>query len=82
MIKKYIDVICLNKKSGIIKPLYLIWDNEKKIPILKIKDIRPNVTLKTGEMGLRYTCIFDSNREKHLYYDRGKWYVEMYDSVL
>ena len=82
MIKKYIDVVCLNDKNGTLKPLYIIWDDKKKIPILKVKDICPKVMLKTNETGLQYTCIFDSNREKHLYLDRGRWYVELYDNML
>ena len=31
MIRKYVDVICLNDKGGNIKPLFLIWDDVKKI---------------------------------------------------
>ena len=29
MIRKYVDVICLNDKGGNIKPLFLIWDEKK-----------------------------------------------------
>lgn len=76
MIKKFVDVICLNDKSGNIKPLYLIWDDDKKIPILKIKQMQPCVTLKVGLSGMCYTCVFEANRIRHLYYDKGKWFVE------
>ena len=82
MKRKYVDVICLNDQAGNIKPLYLIWDNERKIPILKVKEICPRASLKVGGSGLRYTCLFDANRIRHLYYDRGKWYVELNDNVL
>ncbi len=81
MKRKYVDVICLNDQAGNIKPLYLIWNNDRKIPILKVKEICPRASLKVGGSGLRYTCLFDANRIRHLYYDRGKWYVEMYDHV-
>ena len=77
MVRKYIDVICLNDKGGNLKPLYIIWDDIKKIPILKVKEIRPRASLKVGGSGLRYTCIFEKNKVRHLYYDRGKWFVEM-----
>ena len=33
MVRKYIDVICLNDKGGNLKPLYIIWDDYKRIPI-------------------------------------------------
>lgn len=82
MRKKFVDVICLNDQAGNLKPLFLIWDNLYKIPIIKIKEICPRASLKVGGSGLRYTCVFESNRVRHLYYDRGKWYVEMQDHMI
>lgn len=82
MKKKYVDVICLNDQAGNIKPLYLIWDDNFKIPIIKVKEICPRASLKVGGSGLRYTCLFAANKVRHLYYDRGKWYVEMQDHML
>ncbi len=78
MKRKYVDVICLNDHEGNITPLFLIWDDNKKIPVTKVRDIAPRQALKSGGMGLRFTCIFGNNLEKHLYYDRGKWFVEAY----
>ncbi len=80
MVRKYIDVICLNDKGGNLKPLYIIWDDYKRIPILRVKEIKPKASLKAGGSGLRYTCIFKTNKIRHLYYDRGKWYVEMFSA--
>jgi len=77
MIRRYVDVICLNDRAGNIKPLYLYWEQNKKIPIIKIQSICPKATLKQGGTGYRYTCQFANNQVRHLYYDRGKWYVEM-----
>ena len=82
MRKKFVDVICLNDQAGNLKPLFLIWDNLYKIPILKVKEICPRASLKVGGSGLRYTCVFEANRIRHLYYDRGKWYVEMQEHML
>ena len=82
MIRKYVYVICLNDKGGNIRPLYLIWNDDQKIPIKKIKEICPRASLKVGGSGYRYTCVFEPNRIRHLYYDRGKWYVEMNDHVI
>lgn len=82
MIRKYVDVICLNDKAGNLKPLFLIWDDVKKIPILKVKEICPRASLKVGGSGLRYTCVFESNKVRHLYLDRGKWFVEVNDHVI
>lgn len=82
MRKKFIDVICLNDQAGNLKPLFIIWDDLYKIPVLKVKEVCPRASLKVGGSGLRYTCVFESNRVRHLYYDRGKWYVEMQDHML
>lgn len=82
MCKKYIDVICLNDQTGTLKPLYIIWDNTYKIPILKVKEICQRASLKTSGSGLRYTCLFENNKIRHLFYDRGKWYVELKERML
>lgn len=82
MIKKFVDVICLNDQAGNIKPLYLIWDNSIKIPIIKVKEVCPRASLKVGGSGLRYTCLFESNKVRHLYYDRGRWYVELIEHMV
>ena len=76
MIRKYVDVICLNDKAGNMHPLFLLWDGYRKIPIVKVKQICPKAALKQGGSGLRYTCVFEQDKIRHLYYDRGKWYVE------
>jgi len=82
MRKKFVDVICLNDQAGNLKPLYLIWDNAIKIPIVKVKEICPRASLKVGGSGLRYTCVFEPNKVRHLYLDRGKWYVEVQDHMI
>lgn len=73
---RYVDVICHFNKEGIIKPLYLIWDQNQKIPITRVTEVCPRSSLQAGYTGLRYTCVFDANRIRHLFYDRGRWYVE------
>ena len=77
MRRKYVDVICLIEQTGNIKPLYLIWDKAKKIPIVKIKEICPKAFVDVGGSGLRYTCVFGPDIVRHLYLDRNKWYVEI-----
>lgn len=82
MRRKYVDVICLNDQAGNVKPLYLIWNDLRKIPIIKVKEICPRASLKVGGSGLRYTCLFESNQVRHLYLDRGRWFVEVNDNIL
>lgn len=82
MARRYVDVICLNDRTGNLKPLYLVWSGNVKMPILRVKEVCPRSALKQGGSGFRYTCLFDRNRTGHLYYDRGKWYVETVESVI
>lgn len=77
MIRKYISVICLNNTNGDLTPLYVIWDGYRKIPVVKVKEVHPSVTVGQGDTGLTYTCLFENNRIRHLYYDRGRWFVKM-----
>ena len=81
MTRKYVDVVCLNDKKGNMKPLFLIWNEDRKYPVIRVKEICPRSSLKTGGSGLRYTCVFAPNRTRHLFYDRGKWYVEMNEHI-
>ena len=82
MIRKYVDVICLNDKSGNVKPLCIIWDGKKKYEITRVKEVCRRSSLKQGGTGTRFTCLFKSNQIRHLNYDRGKWFVEMYDNIV
>lgn len=82
MKRKYIDVICLNDQLGNIKPLFIIWDNQRKIPIIKVTDVCQRASLKAGGSGLRYTCVFENKLIRHLFYDRGKWFVEVNENLI
>ncbi|MDO4198198.1 MAG: hypothetical protein Q4D13_04320 [Erysipelotrichaceae bacterium] len=82
MVRKYIDVICLNDKRGVVKPLYIIWDENRKIPIVKIKEVCLRSNTRAGGTGVRYTCLFSNERIRHLYFDEGKWFVEQDDHMV
>lgn len=82
MNKKFVDVICLNEKNGLLKPLFLLWDDDQKIEIKDVKQISPCASIRSGQTGLMYTCLFDANKVRHLFYDRGKWFVEVNDHVI
>lgn len=76
--RRYVDVVCLNEKSGKVKPLYIVWDDGKKYPIDKIIQIIPAASLKSGGIGLRYTCQIGLNF-RYLFFCEGKWFVESFD---
>lgn len=82
MKKKFVDVVCLNDQLGNLKPLFIIWDNHEKIKILKILQVCQRASLKVGGSGIRYKCLLEYNRQKDLYYERGKWFLEIEDNML
>ncbi|HPX32478.1 MAG TPA: hypothetical protein PLT36_03140 [Erysipelotrichaceae bacterium] len=73
--KQFVDVICLNQKTGQIRPLYILWENGEKYPIDKITQIIPAASLKSGGMGLRFTCKI-GNSYRYLFLEEGKWFIE------
>lgn len=76
--KKFVDVVCLNEKSGQLKPLYVIWDDKVKYEIDRVIQIIPAASLKSGGMGLRYTCRF-GRTTRYLFYEEGRWFIEKPD---
>ncbi len=77
--KQFVDVICLYEKSGQIRPLYIVWDNKVKYQIDRVTQIIPAASLKSGGMGLRYTCRFGNNM-RYLFFEEGKWFIERPDA--
>ena len=73
--KMFVDVICLYEKSGQIKPLYILWNGNVRYQIDRITQIIPAASLKSGGMGLRYTCKFGQSM-RYLFFEEGKWFIE------
>ena len=73
--KQFVDVICIYNKAGQIKPLYIVWDNGMKYPIERVTQIIPAASLRSGGMGLRYTCKI-GRQERYLFLEEGKWFIE------
>ena len=74
--RKDIDVVAKMNSSGLVTPLYIIWENGKKYEIDKILDIRKKASLKGGGMGIRYTCQI-KNQERFIWLDGYVWFVEI-----
>ena len=71
----YVDVVCLCEKNGQVRPLYVVWDGNIKYQIDRITQIIPAASLKSGGMGLRYTCRFGTSM-RYLFFEEGKWFIE------
>lgn len=74
--RKNIDVVANMSKIGFITPLYIKWEDGRIFEIEKILDIRKKASLKGGGMGMRYTCLINS-QEKYIWLDDYIWFVEL-----
>lgn len=73
--KQFVNVICMYMKTGQIQPLYIVWDDGIKYPIDKVTQIIPAASLRSGGMGLRYTCKIGT-AQRYLFLEEGKWFIE------
>ncbi|MDD6466946.1 MAG: hypothetical protein PUF50_02055 [Erysipelotrichaceae bacterium] len=73
--KTWVDVLCIHYKNGHVKPLQILWNDNRRYTIDRITQVMPAASLKSGGIGLRYTCEIHS-QIRHLYLEEGKWFVE------
>ena len=78
-LKVYVSVIEVRYKDGRLRPLSVIWENEKRYKIDKVLDIRKAASLKAGGAGIRYK-IRVRDREAYLFLEEDingvKWFME------
>lgn len=76
--KKYVEVTAHHNGQGFVRPLILWWDDGRKYEIDRVLDVRRAASLKAGGIGIRYTCRI-LGKERYLYLDEDKWYVNVPD---
>ena len=74
--RKNISVVARMNESGLVTPLFLLWENGKVYEIDKVLDIRKKASTKGGGMGLRYLCRIGVH-ERFLWLDDYIWFVEV-----
>ena len=74
--KKYVDVGASFSSEGVLTPLWIIWENERRYDIDRILRMERAASRKAGGAGIRYTCMIRGQRV-HLYYEENyRWFVE------
>lgn len=73
--KVYIEVIAKYNQEGQVRPLKIVWEDGRVFEISRITDIRPAASLKSGGIGLRYSCIINT-KPVYLFLDDNKWFIE------
>ena len=74
--KTRVDVLCLHFKDGHIKPLEIVWDDGRRFSIDQILNIMPAASMKSGGVGMRYTCIIHSHKRYLFLEENHRWFVE------
>ena len=73
--KMFIDVLCMHSKTGDIQPVAVIWDNGAKYYIDKVERVVFRASLKSGGVGIRYTCRIQ-DQMRYLFLEGDKWFIE------
>ncbi|MEE1186420.1 MAG: hypothetical protein UHN02_03470 [Acutalibacteraceae bacterium] len=71
---RYIDVTARFYPDGVIVPICINWEDGNKFKIDRILDVRRAASLKSGGVGLRYTCTI-CGQIRNLYLDNNKWFI-------
>jgi hypothetical protein len=77
--KVYVDVSEVRLKDGRLFPISFVWEDGNRYDIDKIVDVRQAASLKTGDMGMRYTVRI-RNQNSYMFYEEddgaSKWFME------
>ncbi len=73
--KQYVSVTARFDEDGNLLPLKIHWNDGRSFEIDRVTDIRYVASLKTGGMGLRYTCRI-AGTEKYLFLEENRWFVD------
>lgn len=76
MSKIYVSVTAEFTSVGLLRPLWITWEDGRRFLIDRVLDYRRAASLKAGGVGLRYTCMICGS-EHYLYYEGDNlWFVE------
>lgn len=73
--KHYTNVKALFDTEGNIIPLSITYD-DKEFEIDRVTDVRPAASLKSGGVGIRYTCYIDG-KKSYLFLEESRWFAEL-----
>lgn len=75
MYKVYVEVVARFDTQGNLTPLSITWEDGRTFEIDRVLDVRRAASTKAGGVGLRFCCRI-LGKEKRLYYEDPRWYVE------
>jgi len=75
--KTFVKIIASFDEGGLITPLYIVFEN-CNYKIDKITQITQAASLKSGGMGLRYTCKING-QQRFLFLEDSQWFIDKLD---
>lgn len=73
--KHYVKVRADHEPDGRVRPLMYKTQEDERVCIDRVLDVRPAASLKTGGQGIRYTCRI-GDACVYLFNDQDLWFVE------
>ena len=73
--KAYVEVIADFSADGWMKPLRLIWEDDRKYDVDRILRVDRCASLKAGGAGIRYVCRIQGQPVELYYEENGFWFV-------
>jgi len=73
--KIYVDMTAVFDEMGNIMPVMFRFEDGNTYHIDKIIDVKKRAAMKTGGVGLRYTCRI-KNALKYIYLEENRWFIE------
>ena len=73
--KAYVEVIADFSADGRMKPLRLIWEDDRKYDVDRILRVDRCASLKAGGAGIRYVCRIQGQPVELYYEENGFWFV-------
>lgn len=74
--KKYVQVVATFTEDGKLLPLWVIWEDDRKFEVDRVKQCVRAASRKAGGVGWRYTCMIRGKEAVLCYEDNFKWFVE------
>lgn len=73
--KTYVTINLKVFPDGRKRPMSLVWKDGVTYEIDRLLHITPAASLKVGGRGTRYTVMIEG-KERYLFEDDGRWFVE------
>lgn len=73
--KRYVPVVVRFDAEGNLRPLEIEFDEEHKYQVDRVLDVCRAACQTVGGVGVRYTVRIQG-RERYLWLERDKWFVE------